>query len=149
MLLMQDEAQLVLPSQFQAIGRACEFIVQQAEAAGLSDRAVFHVQLAVDEACTNIVEHAYGGSDQGKIRITCGTGQLQGKAAFIVRIEDWGISFDPENVPAPNLSSDPNQLKIGGLGIHFMRQMMDKIEYHFYPGRNELIMYKRLIPDTP
>ncbi len=145
---MQNEAQLVLPSHYQAIGRACEFIVQQAAKAGLDERSVFHVQLAVDEACTNIVEHAYGGSDQGEIRLICGRGQYQGTPAFIVRIEDRGIAFDPENVPAPNLSSDPNELKIGGLGIHFMRQMMDKVEYRFYPGRNELTMYKRLAPDA-
>ena len=142
---MQDkERQLVLPSQYEAIGRACAFVIQEAQSAGLDTRAVYHVQLAVDEACTNIVEHAYGGGDQGEIILTCGTGQLWGEPCFLVRIEDHGIPFDPESIPAPNLSSDPDKLRIGGLGIHFMRQMMDKVEYHFYPGRNELVMCKRL-----
>ena len=145
---MQDRVQLVLPSQYQAIGRACEFVVQQAESAGLDERSVFHVQLAVDEACTNIVEHAYGDGDQGEIRLICGRGEYQGAPAFVVRIVDRGTPFDPESVPAPNLSTDPNELKIGGLGIHFIRQMMDKVEYRFYPDRNELTMYKRLALDA-
>lgn len=145
---MQDqERQLVIPSEYEAIGSARAFVIQEAESAGLDDRAVYHVQLAVDEACTNIVEHAYGGSDMGEIILTCGTGQLQGEPCFLVRITDHGIPFDPESIPAPNLSSDPDELRIGGLGIYFMRQMMDRVEYHFHPGQNELVMCKRLVKE--
>jgi serine/threonine-protein kinase RsbW len=98
----------------------------------------------VDEACANIVEHAYGGGDGGEISITCGIGDVQGEAFFLVRLEDQGEPFDPDSVPAPRLTEDPEELKIGGLGIHFMQKMMDRVEYRFYPGRNELVMYKRL-----
>ncbi len=140
---MHNEQRLVVPSQCDAIGQVCDFVVQAAESAGLNDHDVFHVQLAVDEACTNIVEHAYGGSDQGQIFITCGTDKIQGQDFFLVRLEDHGEPFDPSSIAAPNLTPDPHECKIGGLGMHFMRKFMDRVEFHFYPEKNELIMYKQ------
>jgi anti-sigma regulatory factor (Ser/Thr protein kinase) len=141
---MQKEERLVIPSQYKAIRHACELVAQAAESAGLNGDAVFHVQLAVDEACTNVVEHAYEGDDRGEIRISWGMECVEGIDYFSVRIQDWGKCFDPATVPPPKLSPNPEELQIGGLGIHFMRKMMDRVEYRFSPERNELIMYKRL-----
>ena len=142
--LMQDKERLVVPSQYKAIGQDCKFVTQAAESAGLNSQATFLVQLAVDEACTNIIEHAYGGTDQGQISVTCDIESVQGETFFLVRIEDQGKPFQPDLVPALHLTSDPEEFKIGGLGMHFMRKMMDRVEYHFHTGRNELVMYKRL-----
>ncbi len=137
---MQQEQQLTVPGRYDSIEQVCQFVVRTARAAGLQDRAVFHVELAVDEACTNIVEHAYGGGDKGDIVITCGvTGSF-----FVVHLQDEGQPFDPKTVGEPNLTYDPDDLKVGGLGMHFMRQVMDQVKYRFGPGRNELTMYKRL-----
>lgn len=142
--MMQNKQRLVVPSEYTAIRQVCDFVVQAAAAAGLNEQQVFHVQLAVDEACTNIVEHAYGGSDQGQITITCGTEKVQDQVFFLVRLEDHGEPFDPRTIPTPNLSPDPDELQIGGLGMHFMRQFMDRLEFHFSPEQNELTMYKQL-----
>lgn len=141
---MQREERLVIPSQYKAIRQACESVAQAAESAGLSDDAVFHVQLAVDEACTNVVEHAYDGGGQGEIAISWGVESVEGVDYFVVRIEDRGKCFDPATVPPPTLSPNPEELQIGGLGIHFMRKMMDQVDYRFGPQKNELTMYKRL-----
>jgi len=141
---MQQEEQLVIPSQYKAIRQACDFVVRAAESAGLGSDAVFHVQLAVDEACTNVVEHAYEGDGRGEIHISWGTECVEGIGYFTVRIVDRGKCFDPASVPPPTLSANPDELQIGGLGIHFMRKMMDRVEYRFGPEKNELIMYKRL-----
>jgi anti-sigma regulatory factor (Ser/Thr protein kinase) len=142
---MPKEEQLVIPSQYRAIRQACESVAQAAESAGLSVDAVFHVQLAVDEACTNVVEHAYEGDGQGEILISWSTECVDGMDYFTIRIEDRGKCFDPATVPPPTLSTDPEELQIGGLGIHFMRMMMDRVEYQFSPEKNVLTMYKRLV----
>jgi anti-sigma regulatory factor (Ser/Thr protein kinase) len=141
---MQREERLVIPSQYRAIRKACESVSRAAESAGLSDDAVFHVQLAVDEACTNVVEHAYEGDGRGEIAISWAIERVEGIDYFVVRIEDRGKCFDPATVPPPLLSPNPEELQIGGLGIHFMRKMMDRVEYRFSPEKNVLTMYKRL-----
>lgn len=137
---MRDEQQLVVPASHESIGQVCEFVVQVAESAGLDDQASFHVQLAVDEACTNIVEHAYGGEGEGDIHVSC----CVEDRFFVVRLEDQGAPFDPDDVPPPKLTVNLDELSTGGLGIHFIRKLMDRVVFRFHPGRNELALYKRL-----
>ncbi len=142
---MQLEPRLVIPSQYKAIRKACHTVAEAAESAGLGSDAVFHVQLAVDEACTNVVEHAYEGGSEGEIHISWGTERIAGIDYFVVRIEDRGKCFDPADVPPPTMSTDPRELQIGGLGIYLMRKMMDRVEYRLGPDTNVLTMYKRLV----
>lgn len=122
-----------------------------AEKVGLNETDVFHVELACDEACTNIIEHAYGGEDRGKIRISW---QLIDDD-FTITIHDNGRSFDPQNIPAPPLSDQPDEtplsdseiigsLQVGGLGIHFMRKLMDEVHFQFDQKKgNTLILIKK------
>jgi serine/threonine-protein kinase RsbW len=119
-------------------------VVEAAEAAGLTGEALFHVELAVDEACTNIVEHAYGQADRGCIEVAYGAYREDGERYFVVRLVDTGSPFDPSAVPEPQISNGNDALQVGGLGMHFMREMMDRVEFHFHSGWNELIMYKKL-----
>jgi serine/threonine-protein kinase RsbW len=138
------ERRLVLPARYESVRSVCEFAVEAAEAAGLKGEALFHVELAVDEACTNIVEHAYGQADEGCIEAAYGTYQEDGERYFVIRLVDSGAPFDPGVVPEPQIGDGSEALQVGGLGMHFMREMMDRIEFHFHSGWNELIMYKKL-----
>jgi len=101
---------------------------------------VFEVQTAVDEACTNIMKYAY--SEQGGIIIiTC---ELQDND-FVVTIRDKGKPFDPDSVPQPDLGTDLDRRKIGGLGIYLMRKLMDDVSYSFDAEKgNTLVMRKTL-----
>ena len=97
---------------------------------GLDQTAVFHIELACDEACTNVIEHAYSGEDKGEITVSW---QMRG-GSFIMHIHDNGRSFNPETVPVPTLppdASEPENVKVGGLGLHFMRQLMDDVRFEF------------------
>lgn len=104
-----------------------------AAACGLDQTAVFHIELACDEACTNIIEHAYGGEGRGEI---IASWQLK-DGSFIIVLHDNGRSFNPDAVPKPSLPStatedpDLDSVKVGGLGIHFMRQLMDEVLFQF------------------
>jgi serine/threonine-protein kinase RsbW len=140
--------QLTVPGQYDQIGVICDFVAQGAQKAGLDEDAVFHVQLACDEACTNIIEHAYGGENGGDIDVSW---RLNNRS-FTVTLKDTGRPFDPDAVDEPHIPHSPaelDKLKIGGLGLHFMRRMMDEVLFQFdEESGNTLIMVKRLSPET-
>jgi serine/threonine-protein kinase RsbW len=128
------------PAQFDKLDGIREYVGEFARSSGLVDRDVYAVQLAVDEACSNIIEHAYEGIPDGRIEITCEAK----KSSLTIKICDWGKSFDPSIVEAPELSDDLSERQIGGLGIFLMRKMMDKVTYHSEPGKgNRLVMVKK------
>jgi serine/threonine-protein kinase RsbW len=67
---MASPKKLTIPGRFDRIREACDFVIEGAEEAGFDPDEVFRIQLACDEACTNIIEHAYGAEDVGEIRIS-------------------------------------------------------------------------------
>jgi len=102
---------------------------------GMDDHDVYAIQLAVDEACSNIIEYAYEGVRDGRIEITCES--RQGDVNIYIR--DWGKAFDPSIASEPDLSVDLSERQIGGLGIFLMRKMTDEVRYHSEPGRGNLL----------
>jgi len=139
---MVQSGDFTIPSRFGSIVDACAFVVAGAEKAGFSVDELFRIELACDEACTNIIEHAYGGENVGEIRITW---QIDDETFSITMFDD-GLPFDPDEVPPPEIPSDRDNLdglKIGGLGIHFMRNLMDEIHFSREVKKgNTLVMIK-------
>ncbi len=132
---------LIVPARFDQLDTLRRFAVQAAADAGLKEPALSAVEMAVDEACSNIVEHAYAGIRDGQIECTCGSTQ----DAFIVILRDRGRSFDILNVPPPDLTSDLEERHVGGLGIFLMRHLMDEVRYeHLGEAGNVLTLVKRL-----
>lgn len=136
---------VVYPANFESLAAVRQFVVHLAEECGLKESAVNAVELAVDEAFTNIVEHAYGGECQEEIECTCRLEQ-QG---ITITLRDCGQPFSPEGVPAPDLDADLEDRQVGGLGLYFMRQLMDEVNFTFVKGApgqrggNILTMTKR------
>lgn len=140
MLEMTDTRYLTLPARYENIPTIALFVAEAAQAAGMSDAEVFHCQMAADEACTNIVEHAYGDDETGVIEVTV----IVRPGRLTVRVVDYGEAFDPSGVPTPSFSdNDVENLQPGGIGLHLMRQLMDDVRFSFGPDRNQLIMEKR------
>jgi serine/threonine-protein kinase RsbW len=128
------------PARFASLAAVGEFVTHAAEAAGLNARAIYAVQLAVDEACTNIIEHAYGGEGRGDIECTC----IVNKNGLTVILRDYGRPFDPTSVPEPDLCASLEDRKVRGLGLYFIRQLMDQVRFEFTPDSgNVLTMVKR------
>lgn len=128
-------------AKFEFLDEIREFVGGVARAGGFDDRDVYNIQLATDEAASNIIEHAYEGVSDGLLEISCG---VNGSAITIVLV-DHGESFDPSVVPVPDLKADLSERKIGGLGIFLMRKLMDEVRYEAEPRkkRNTLTMIKR------
>lgn len=95
--------------------------------------------MAVDEACSNIIEHAYGGEGNGDIRCTC----LVGGDTITITLLDHGKSFDPSKVPHPNLSKNLEDRDAHGLGLYFIRKWMDEVSFKSNGVENILTMVKR------
>lgn len=133
------ERQLSVIGRYDRLEQISKFIEQAGRDAGLDETAVCRCQLAVDEACTNIIEHAYGGEGRGSIDIGCEVGQGE----LTITIEDYGHPFDPASVPKPELNTSLDNLQIGGLGLYFIRQVMDAVEFSYEDGGNKLVLVKR------
>lgn len=111
----------------------------------LSDHAIpeklaFEVDLAVDEACTNVIRYAYGPSGEGDVTVVCTVTPRDVR----VCIMDQGIPFNPLNVREPDLSGDVEDRAVGGLGVHLIRTLMDRVTYDYRGGKNILCMTKFL-----
>lgn len=117
----------IFPGKLESLNEICDFVTTSALQAGLDDTQVYAVQLAVDEAATNIIEHAYSGESRGDLECTCNA--LNNGLKVI--LHDHGKPFDPEDVPEPVVDVPLEQLKPRGLGIFLMRKMMDEVWFEF------------------
>ncbi|MGE5248582.1 MAG: ATP-binding protein [Bacteroidota bacterium] len=128
------------PAQFQYLDEIRDFVGNIASKGGFNAKEVYSIQLATDEAASNIIEHAYEDVPNGVIEITCG---MSGDVLTIV-LHDHGKSFDPSSVRPPNLKANLSERQIGGLGIYLMRKLMDEVHYESRPrGGNALTLTKR------
>ncbi len=138
---MSEVSRLAIPSRLEEVRQACDFVVEAAEQAGLDERTVYHCQMAVDEALTNIIEHGFAYNDDGsEIEITCQTGQDR----FIVTIADASPAFNPLLHEAPDPSEPLDSREPGGWGIYFIRKLMDDVTYERANNRNLLTLVKRI-----
>lgn len=104
------------------------------------DKVAFEVDLAVDEACTNVIRYAYEPAGEGEVTVVCTVTPCE----VSVCIMDLGVPFNPLNVREPDLSGDVEDRAIGGLGVHLIRTLMDKVSYDYRGGKNILCMTKFL-----
>lgn len=127
-------------AKFEYLDEIREFVGDVARASGFSDKDVYNIQLATDEAASNIIEHAYENIANGVMELSCG---VRDDIITIILI-DHGESFDPSEIPLPDLKADLSDRKIGGLGIFLMRKLMDEVHYEANSKRgNVLTMSKR------
>ena len=127
-------------AKFEFLDEIREFVGEIARQGGFSEKDVYNIQLATDEAASNMIEHAYEDIPDGVIDLSCG---MEGEQIRIVLI-DYGEPFDPSAIPLPDLKADLSDRKIGGLGIFLMRKLMDEVHYEPKPDKsNVLTMIKR------
>ena len=127
-------------AKFEYLDEIREFVGDIARAGGFGHKDVYNIQLAADEAASNIIEHAYEGVSNGVLELSC---EVRSEILTIIMV-DHGESFDPSVIPLPDLKADLSDRKIGGLGIFLMRKLMDEVQYETKSNRsNVLTMTKR------
>lgn len=135
-----SENQLTVSGHFENLAKIYDFISQATVQAGLDDRAAYAIQMAVDEACANIIEHAYGGEGRGQIHLTY---RVQEDGLQVI-IYDHGTPFDPSQVPKLDIQAPLSERSSRGMGLFFIRKLADSFEFKFgTPEGNQLILFKR------
>jgi sigma-B regulation protein RsbU (phosphoserine phosphatase) len=133
---------IAIDSRDDEIPKVTEHVEKIMQWAGFKMKDILDVQLAVEEACINIVRHGYRGM-QGAISIAIDFKEND----LAVTIEDNAPQFDPTQFKKPSFPDDLKQRPIGGLGIHLIKSLVDEMNYEFQDGKNRLILKK--IKDKP
>lgn len=137
---MSKALTLSVPARGDQLSTISDFVTKAARDAGFDERATYHVQMAVDEACANVIYHAYAYEGQGVIELCCERNHHD----FVVTITDHGQPFDPSEVPPPDISAALSDRREGGLGLYLMQRLMDEVTHQFTPHANVLTMVKHL-----
>jgi serine/threonine-protein kinase RsbW len=136
-----NQLELEVKAKLENLAVLDDFVAEFMKQLGMKKDVTLQVRLAVSEACTNIIQHAYSGESEEPIIILC---SMSGND-LVIEIRDWGKPFDPDSVPQPDTESELLERKEGGIGIFLLRKMMDDVRYVFRAGRyNELRMIKHI-----
>lgn len=132
-------SEIRVATRYVELERLCAFVAEGADAAGLSAQARDHVQLAVDEAATNVIQHGYGG--EGDESFTVAWTAEPGRLTIVVT--DQAPPFDPASIPDLPTPENVDDLSVGGYGLRFIRQVMDEVDYVRRDGVNRLTLVKK------
>ncbi|HHN46876.1 MAG TPA: ATP-binding protein [Planctomycetes bacterium] len=133
--------EIVIPNDTAYLADVRKLVHEVVEKSSFPSEEAHRIILAVDEAVTNIMQHAYEHDLEGSLEIELVLEVDNTK--FEVAIRDSGKSFDPQDVDAPDIDKHVKNGKRHGLGIFLIRQIMDEVVYSYKQGvRNELRMVK-------
>lgn len=118
----------------------CEKMEGVGQTLGLSRKCLFEINLALDELFTNII--SYGFPDQSEHFIRVNVSAERGMLTVV--LEDDGIAFNPVARIPPELPCTLDECKVGGLGIHLVKNLMDEVTYERRTGANVLTLKKSI-----
>jgi serine/threonine-protein kinase RsbW len=129
---------LTIPSSTRFLEDVRQFVESHASEAEFPEDVVEQLKMAVDEACANVIEHAYQGEDEHPIDIAV----IVQPDRFTVRIRDEGVGFNPKSYSEPDLLQFAHARRSGGFGVHIIRKLMDQVEYRKRGSKNECCLTK-------
>jgi anti-sigma regulatory factor (Ser/Thr protein kinase) len=132
--------QLTLHNDVQQIELLADYIDSIADAAGIDPSLTMSLNLALEEAVTNVIMYAYPEGTDGTVDII--TEVNDGLLTFIIK--DSGKAFDPTQKEDADVTLSAEERSIGGLGIFLVRQIMDSVDYQRIDNQNILTLKKKL-----
>jgi sigma-B regulation protein RsbU (phosphoserine phosphatase) len=136
----REEMEIKFSNRLSELAKMNGALTEFAQRHGLTPRVVHDLNLVLEEIVTNVISYAYTDEREHEIKVRL---SFQG-GEVSAEVEDDGRPFDPLTAPEPDLEASLEERAVGGLGIHFMRQMMDGLEYQRQDGKNLLRLKKRL-----
>ncbi|MBM3225090.1 MAG: ATP-binding protein [Candidatus Tectomicrobia bacterium] len=130
---------MTLPAEISSLTQCLKLVVECARAEGFAPQRVTEIELAVEEAMANICLYAYPES-RGEVEVRCGLDEAK---HFYIELVDMGIPFDILAMSLPDLTVEPAQRPIGGLGILLILAFMDYVTYHREGAHNVLRLTAR------
>lgn len=131
---------ITLPNDVQEIPRLTDFVDEVCEAMNFDMNTTMKLNLAIEEAVVNVIDYAYPEGTKGDVTIDV---EVDDEWLTFV-ISDSGIPFDPTLKDEVDITLPVEERRIGGLGIHLVRQIMDSISYERTDGTNVLRLKKKL-----
>lgn len=137
---MSTTLQLTIKNQMAEVERLNNAFVQFAQQNSLPPRTANAVNLAIEEIVTNTICYGFEDNDEHEIAVS-----LELRNGMVeTTITDDAAAFDPISAPKPHLDRGLDDALPGGLGIHLIRGLMDRLEYRREAGRNVLTLYKSI-----
>ena len=141
--MAKNKVSFKLKSNLSELDALCQKLEKFGESMGLSKKCIFEANLALDELFTNIISYGFDDKNEHTIRITI---SLQNDE-LLFNIEDDGLPFNPTEVETPDLECTIEECRIGGLGIHLAKNLMDEVCYQRCKDKNILTL-KKIIKET-
>jgi anti-sigma regulatory factor (Ser/Thr protein kinase) len=141
----RKEARLEVPADTEAMTRIREFVEEFGKECRIDRGDIIRALIAIEELVTNIIKYGYGPSgEQGRAALTLG---FEGERLTVELVDD-SHEFDPFAGPAPDLSAPIEQRRIGGLGLHLVKTLMDRTSYRREGGHNVVAISRRVALET-
>jgi serine/threonine-protein kinase RsbW len=115
--------------------------------AGLAPALAHDLRLVVEEACVNVVHHAYAGQPPGELTVAIALDTAARPAELRISLRDRGVPFDPLALPAPDPTLPLEQRPVGGLGVWLMRRLTDRQAYRHDPAQGNVLSLVKHLPD--
>lgn len=123
-----------IPPAFSALAPAAARVRLFLDARGVDRTAVFAVEMVIEEIATNAIKYAFHNNHSGEIVIEASATPTRAH----LLIEDNGEAFNPTDAPDPDVNRSLEDMPIGGLGIHLVRELTDGFDYQRVDGRNQI-----------
>ncbi len=129
-----------LGAELAELNAAGDEIAALLEARGAETLPVYAARVALEELGTNVIKYSYPGEAPCWLEVRLSADDER----FALEVEDGGAPFDPLQAAAPDLTLPLEEREIGGLGVHLVRQLMDRVEYRREDGKNRVRVERRL-----
>jgi serine/threonine-protein kinase RsbW len=143
--MAKNKVSFKLKSKLSELDTLCRNLEKFGQTIGLSSKCMFEANLALDELFTNIISYGFNDNQEHTIKVTIS--HQNNKLIFL--IEDDGIPFNPTKVDEPDLECTIEECKIGGLGIHLAKNLMDEVCYQRCKEKNILTLKKNVKKAAP
>ena len=143
--MAKNKVSFKLKSNLSELDALCQNLEKFGQSFGLSKKCIFEANLALDELFTNIISYGFDDKNEHTIKISI---SLQNDE-LVFNIEDDGIPFNPTKAETPDLECTIEECKIGGLGIHLAKNLMDEVCYQRCKNKNILTLKKNIKETEP
>ena len=141
---MKNESVIILKNKFTEIKKLSDDINSFTQKNNLHNELQLDILLVIEELVANIISYAFDDNAEHKIIIRLAVNNK----TLTVEIADEGRAFNPLDYPTPDISKPLEQREVGGLGIFFVKELMDSVEYERKENKNILTMTKQLIVNS-
>ena len=131
---------LTLKNDLSELARIAEAVEAYGETHRWPAKWILNLNISLDELITNIVSYGYPDSGEHEIHVTVS----DRNGSLVTVLEDDGIEFDPfSSAPDPDLEASVEERRIGGLGVYFVKTLMDEATYERVGNRNRITLTQR------